>query len=238
MPVPLPDLAVPARTAEEAGERTLHEQVYQTVRRALIVGRIAPGKGLSLRGLAEALGVGVMPARDAIRRLSAEQALEVRPNRRVYVPTVTSAQFDELMRARLLIEPECAARALPAVDAARLDRIVAHDEAVNRAFSDGDAEAYMAANHAFHFEIYRAAPSDVLVPLLEGLWVRFGPFMRTVYGIVGTAEIEDKHALAVAAIRRRDPQALKAAIEADIRDGMTFLGQTIFARSERRRAGE
>lgn len=236
MPAPLPDLAAPARAADD--DRTLHEHVYQTVRRALIVGRIAPGKGLSLRRLAEALGVGVMPARDAIRRLSAEQALEVRPNRRVYVPTVSAEQFDELMRARMLIEPECAVRALPAIDPGRLARIVAHDAAVNRAFADGDAEAYMAANHAFHFEIYRASPSDVLVPLLEGLWVRFGPFMRTVYGVVGTAEIEDKHALAVAAIRRRDAAALKAAIEADIRDGMTFLGQAIFSRGDRRRAAK
>lgn len=238
MATALPDL-VSARAADEtAVDGTLHEHVYQTVRRALIVGRIAPGKGLSLRGLAEALGVGVMPARDAIRRLSAEQALEVRPNRRVYVPTMTAEHFDELMRARLLLEPECAVRALPAIDAARLARIVAHDEAVNRAYADGDAEAYMAANHAFHFDIYRAEASDVLVPLVEGLWVRFGPFMRTVYGILGTAEIEDKHALAITAIRRGDAAALKAAIEADILDGMTFLGRTIFAKGARRRAAE
>ena len=238
MTTALPDLAA-ARTAEDASvDGTLHEHVYQTVRRALVVGRIAPGRGLSLRGLAEALGVGVMPARDAIRRLAAEQALEVRPNRRVYVPTMTPDHFEELMRARILIEPECAVRALPAIDAARLSRIVAHDEAVNRAYAEGDAEAYMAANHAFHFEIYRAVASDVLVPLVEGLWVRFGPFMRTVYGILGTAEIEDKHALAVAAIRDGDAAALKAAIEADVLDGMRFLGRTIFAKAERRRAAE
>jgi DNA-binding GntR family transcriptional regulator len=219
---------------EDSGFSTLHDQVYQTVRQALTVGRFAPGRSISLRSLAEALQVGIMPARDAIRRLSAEHALEVGKNRRVSVPMMTLAQFDELMKARLLLEPECAARALPNIDKERLARIKAHDAAMNLSYTTGDAEQYMAANYRFHFEIYRAANSEILVPLVESIWVRFGPFMRTVYGIVGTAEITDKHELAIAAITRGDVEDLKAAITADIMDGMQLLGHSIFPIAERR----
>ena len=219
---------------EDTGFSTLHEQVYQTVRQALTVGRFPPGRSISLRSLAEALQVGIMPARDAIRRLSAEHALEVGKNRRVSVPMMTLPQFDELMRARLLLEPECAARALANIDKERLARIKAHDATMNLSYSNGDAEQYMAANYKFHFEIYRAAASDILVPLVESIWVRFGPFMRTVYGIVGTAEITDKHELAIAAIARGDVEGLKAAIAADIMDGMQLLGHSIFPITEKR----
>lgn len=219
---------------EDSGYSTLHEQVYQTVRQALTVGRFPPGRSISLRSLAEALQVGIMPARDAIRRLSAEHALQVGKNRRVAVPMMSQPQFDELMRARLLLEPECAARALPNIDKERLARIKAHDAAMNLSYSTGDAEQYMAANYKFHFEIYRAADSDILVPLVESIWVRFGPFMRTVYGIVGTAEITDKHEMAIAAISRGDVEALKAAITADIMDGMHLLGHSIFPIAEKR----
>ncbi len=207
---------------------TMHEQVYQTLREALIVGRFPPGKGMSLRGLAGLLDMGLMPVREAVRRLASEQALEIRSNRRVYVPTMTRGRFDELMLARKLLEPECAVRALPFIDADRQAAIRAHDDAMNRSYAIDDAELYMASNYHFHFAIYTAAGSDVLVPLLESIWVCFGPFLRTVYGLVGTAGLVDKHALAIDAIAAGDAAGLQAAIAADIEDGMRLLGGSMF----------
>ncbi|HZG28816.1 MAG TPA: GntR family transcriptional regulator [Ensifer sp.] len=207
---------------------TLQERAYQTLRHALIVGKLPPGKGISLRAMAEDLGVGVMPMRAAIARLSAENALTVHDNRRVSIPEMTVDRFDQLMQARLLIEPTCAMRALHTIDDTALSRIRAHDERINTSYQSGDAELYMAANYAFHFEIYRAGPSEVLTRLLESVWMQFGPFMRQVYGMVGTVRLTDKHAMAIAAIERRDVTRLKLAIEADILDGMDLLGTSIF----------
>jgi DNA-binding GntR family transcriptional regulator len=168
-----------------------------------------------------------MPAREAIRRLAAEHALEVQENRRVCVPTLTLGRLEELMEARLLLEPSCAARALPHVDDQRLARMVACDDAMNRNYGSGDAAAYMLANYQFHFELYRATQSNVFVPLLESLWVQFGPFMRRVYDVAQTAHVPDKHQMALEAIRRQDANALKVAIEADILDGLYLLRQTL-----------
>ena len=33
-------------------------------------------------------------------------------------------------------------------------------------------------NHAFHFHIYRAAGSAVLIPIVESLWLQSGPYVR------------------------------------------------------------
>ena len=194
----------------------------------VIVGKLPPGKGISLRAMAEDLGVGVMPMRAAIARLSAENALAVHDNRRVSIPEMTMDRFDQLMQARLLIEPTCAIRALSAIDDAALARIRDYDDQMNASYQNGDAELYMAANYAFHFEIYRAGQSDVLTRLLESVWMQFGPFMRKVYGMVGTVRLTDKHEMAIAAIERRDVTRLKLAIEADILDGMDLLGKSIF----------
>jgi DNA-binding GntR family transcriptional regulator len=51
--------------------------------------------------------------RDALSRLSAEGAVSIRSKRRVRVPEMTSERFDDLLRCRLLLEPEAAALALP-----------------------------------------------------------------------------------------------------------------------------
>lgn len=205
----------------------LHARLYEEMRHALIVGRLHPGNDMSLRGLAREFDVGIMPVREAVRRLAGEGALEISPTRRISVPRMSDALFEELMLARLLLEPECALRALGAIDAATLRQIRAHDEALNASLRDGDAEAYMLANHAFHFAIYRAAPSAVFTPLIESLWLRIGPFMRTVYGQWGTATLVDQHACAIDAIVRRDADGLRSAIEADISDGMRLVGRAV-----------
>lgn len=204
-----------------------HQQVYDMLREKLIVGQLEPGKSISLRGISDMLKVGIMPARDAIRRLSAENALEVQPNRRVCVPRLTPARFEELMQARLALEPLCGARALAFVDAARLQRMIDLDAEMNVNYRVGDASIYMLSNYRFHFELYRAGGAGVLLSLLESLWVQFGPFMRPIYDLVGEAEIIDKHQMALDAIKRRDAEALKVAIQADILDGMYLLRRTI-----------
>ena len=207
----------------------LHAQVYDEMRHALIVGRLHPGNDMSLRGLAREFNVGVMPVREAVRRLAGEGALEISSTRRISVPRMTTSLFEELMLARLLLEPECAARALSAIDAATLKLVRSHDDALNASLRDGNPEAYMLANYAFHFAIYRAAPSAVFTPLIDRLWLRFGPFMRMVYGQWGTATLVDQHACAIDAITRGDPDGLRVSIEADISDGMRLLGRAVLS---------
>ncbi len=214
-----------------SAEQTIQDRAYQALRHALIVGKLPPGKVVSLRAMAENLDVGVMPMRAAIARLSAENALAVHNTRRVSIPEMTTERFDQLMQARLLLEPMCAIRALNEIDEAILDRIRAHDEQINASYRTGDAELYMAANYAFHFEIYRAGRSEVLTHLLESVWMQFGPFMRKVYGMAGTTPLTDKHEIAISAIERRDVTRLKLAIEADILDGMDLLGKSIFTQT-------
>jgi DNA-binding GntR family transcriptional regulator len=215
--------------AAPASPGPVHDRVYAALRTAIMSGRVVPGRGVTLRGLAAELGTSPMPVREAIRRLAAERALEVRTNRRVYVPNLTRERFEEILTARVLLEPAAAERALTAIDADRLVAIRQADDAVEQALQAGDVEAYMAANRSFHFLIYDALPSPVIRPLIESLWLQFGPFMRTVYGRLGTANLIDHHVRAIAAIEGRDAAALKQAIADDIREGMALIGAALTA---------
>ncbi|MEP0232894.1 GntR family transcriptional regulator [Roseibium sp.] len=200
-------------------------QVDAAVRSALLTGRFIPGKAVTLRGLAQELGVSPMPVREVIQRLAAENALNVRQNGRVQVPEMSPSRFDEILKARLLLEPELAEMALPQLDHTDAKVLEEIDLEIDESISSGNAESYMRLNHAFHFKIYASSNSEILMPLVESLWLQFAPFMRTVYGRVGTANLVDWHKEAIRAIRSDDPTALSAAIAADIRDGMGILGR-------------
>lgn len=206
---------------------TQHQQVYQALREQLISGSIAPGTNVSMRGISKAMGVGLMPVREAMTRLCGERALEVQRNGRICVPELTRRRFEELMQARQHLEPMCAKRALPFMTPEKIAEMEACDARINTSYTTGDADAYMSENYQFHFALYRSGGSEVLVPLLESVWMQFGPFMRSVFDMNEKSAIVDKHQMALEAIRRDDAEALGLAIQADIMDAVHLLKQTL-----------
>lgn len=209
----------------EAPPSAKHASVYDELRRRVLTGKIVPGVGLSTRGLALELGVSQMPVRDALSRLAAEGAVAIRSKRRIEVPAMTAERFTDLLECRLLLEPAAAALAVPGIGVGLLKQIRAMDQALDRAMGRGDPIGYMEANHAFHFAIYRANGRPILNRAIEALWLQFGPFMRLVYGRFGTSGLVDQHAVALDAIARGDAEGLRAAIAADIADGMGLVGR-------------
>jgi DNA-binding GntR family transcriptional regulator len=210
-------------------EPMLHASIYETLRRRMITGKIVPGVGLSTRGLALEMGVSQMPVRDALSRLAAEGAVEIRSKRKVEVPPMSAERFTDLLDCRLLLEPEAAVRALPHITPAKLKQLREIDAALDAAMENGDVIGYMECNFEFHFNIYRANGRPTLNRLIEALWLQFGPFMRVVYGRYGTANLVDQHRIALDAIAAQDAEALRRAIAGDIADGMGLIGRSNWA---------
>lgn len=98
-----------AEHAQPSGE-TLGEQVYSEVRSRIRRGEWLPGTKLTLRALAEELGTSVQPVRYAIGKLTAEQALVLKPNSSVALPPIHSRLLDEIFSMRNMLEAEAARR--------------------------------------------------------------------------------------------------------------------------------
>ncbi|MDH3473119.1 MAG: GntR family transcriptional regulator [Rhodospirillales bacterium] len=207
-------------TTKRDDYETLQEWVYQELRQSIITGRFLPGRNMTLRGVAEALNTSPMPVRDAFGRLVAERALATVGKGRVTIPRMSQDKLEELCGARVALETLAAERALPHIDGRRLRTLRKIDSGIDQALQGGDIETLLIKNHQFHFTLYGATPSQVLLPMIESLWLQLGPFMRTALARIGISYLTDRHVEAMDAIKRRDARALRDAIEADIRDGI------------------
>jgi len=206
----------------------LHASVYSELQKRFVTGQIMPGSFLSTRRIAAELGVSQMPVREALRRLAAEGAVEIRSKRKIVVPAMTPVRFDDLLRCRLLLEPEAAEAAFPYISPALLKQLRETDKGMGVAIRTGNVAAYMQGNFNFHFLLYRAQPRRTLLQLIETLWLQFGPHMRVVYGRFGTANLVDQHRVAIACIDAGDAAGLRQAISADISDGMGLIATSGF----------
>ncbi|MBS7537708.1 GntR family transcriptional regulator [Ancylobacter lacus] len=202
---------------------TVQQWVFRRLRRTVMSGRFPPGKAVTIRGLAEALGVSAMPVREALRRLVAERALVLLDNRRVRVPEMTARRFEELVTTRILLETEAAARALDHADGPFRARLEALNRESDIAVETGDTEAMIETNLAFHAALYGGRPDNVLLPLIESIWLQIGPFMRMALADLERHYPVDRHAEALRALGAGDEARLRRAIEDDIRDGIGHL---------------
>ncbi len=77
--------------------------------------------------------------------------------------------------------------------------------------------------------MYRRAESEVLLPIVESLWLQFGPSLRVVCGRFGTSGLSDQHKQAIAALRENNAAAVRTAILQDIAQGSAFIADELFA---------
>lgn len=215
--------------AQPPSAGTLTDRVYRALADRLMSGRFAPGDKLSLRAVSEALGMSIMPVREAVSRLAAEGALEVEPKKAVAVPLMHAGQFRDITRVRVEIEGFAAALACNAARPEQIREIEACEAAFRALSEQGqpDLSQAVAANQAFHFAVYRAAGSAQLLEIIERLWLRVGPIINL--DLRGDPErlraggAVEAHRTCLEAIRTGNPQAARAAIAADIEGASRFI---------------
>ncbi|HEY8613851.1 MAG TPA: GntR family transcriptional regulator [Roseomonas sp.] len=203
---------------------SLEEQAYRRLRQALVEGVFTPGQKLSIRRIAAALGTSPMPARTALRRLSAEQAVDVLPSGTAIVPRLTRAAFAELGAIRAELEPLAVRLAAPMIDRATHAAMTQIVRAGRAAREANNAEEVLRADRQFLFTLYRAAAAPMLLGIIEALWLRRGPhFWDARWVIVGRVPAANRHAEILDALRTKDGVRASAELKAEIESTTAYL---------------
>lgn len=204
-----------------------HEIVYRTLRDRILFGDLAPGEAVTIQGLVQALGAGMTPVREAIRRLISEGALRFQDNRRVSVPVLTLTDLDEIVFLRKTIESQLARRAVGRVTPEALARLTQIDNALDRAIASGDVQGYLRQNYLFHAHLYAQSQAPVMAELADGLWLRFGPSLRVVCGRFGTQSLPDRHKDLLRALGSGDADAAEEAMRQDVEQGTDQIAEVL-----------
>jgi DNA-binding GntR family transcriptional regulator len=157
------------------------------------------------------------------------------PNRSVRVPSLSKDSLRDLMEARCANEGLAVERAAANMDPDTLGTL--HNFIIAQSATDAEhvSEASAEQNRAFHFAIYRRSGSAVLLPIIESLWLQFGPYLRLASerfdGREGSGT--NFHSEIVSALAKGDGKAARAALESDI--GRSFdlvMTDPVFGREQ------
>jgi DNA-binding GntR family transcriptional regulator len=203
----------------------LSSRVYLRIREALVNGQFEPGERLTIGGLAKEMGVSSTPVREAIFRLTSEQALDMKAATAVHVPIITAANLREIQLIRHLLEGAAAEAAATRITEAELREL----EKIQAAFVKAAATDPKRAsfhNRQFHFAIMAAARLPTLSAILESLWVSMGPLLQIFHIKTPQRDLtkrRHRHAQVLRALAQHDPEKAKLALQADIAWGQIMV---------------
>jgi DNA-binding GntR family transcriptional regulator len=214
--------------------RTIQEGVYQRLSHALMTGRFDPGQTLTISSLSELFGTSHMPVREALRRLAAESAVEIASTGSACVPKVSRARLDDLCNARAIVEGAISEMAAPHIEARQI-RALEHNMSEHVAAGrEENVHVLLAKNQEFHFMIYRSSGSEVMIQLVEALWLRFGPYLRMLSKhmepLLKSENAENyvrHHVLMIQALKQGDAAAVREHMVDDIRSTHLLLQKLV-----------
>jgi DNA-binding GntR family transcriptional regulator len=150
---------------------TVVERVADSIRRALVVGRLVPGQRLIEAELTRDFAASRSSIRSALAQLAAEDLIVITPHRGAVVRRMTRRDVEELYRIRERLEALAAAIAAERVASGGVNASLARAlaETSRRSAGRAGAEAYAAANQRFHLIIQQLADNRQLARMLERL---------------------------------------------------------------------
>ena len=200
-----------------------HDRVYRSLRSRIMHGELEPGQSLTIRGIAKHYDVSMTPARESVRRLAAEGALQLSSSGRISTPALSNDRIEELAALRALLEPELASRALPRAHFALIDRLEVINQGVTQMVARHDATGYVRLNLEFHRTLYLRAQAPAILQMTETVWLQLGPTMRALYARLNRSDPPYNHRLILAALKAGDEPGLRLAVRTDATQGLRML---------------
>ncbi|MEU8818967.1 GntR family transcriptional regulator [Actinoplanes sp. NPDC048796] len=192
---------------------TLGDDVYDSLRSAVLEHVMKPGDRVNIDALARDLEVSPTPVREALARLESEGLVRKRPLAGYTVsPLLTRAEFTDMFDLRLLLE--CAAARWAASRATPEQRSALVAEAA-RTIEPGDDRKWHAAFTALDARLHDLVAEASGSPLLRESITRLHAHLhlhRRYFPYAQTAVTNDEHQRIAAAIDSADPDAAEEAM--------------------------
>lgn len=167
------ELTTPTPVYDNVLPMTRSAWADQSLRDAILGGRLQPGDSLVISTLAKELGLSATPLREALGRLAAEGLVEMQPHGSARVASVDLHEAVEIYELRQLLEPMALERSITNADTGYGDRVESAWEALTASrWSTASAHA------AFHRELLSCCDSTWLLRLSTMLSDRAGLMMK------------------------------------------------------------
>jgi GntR family transcriptional regulator, trigonelline degradation regulator len=195
------------------------DQAFERLRDAIITGHFAPGDRLIERELCEAMGVSRTSIREVLRRLEAEQLIEVEPRKGPIVARLSRKQVEEIYQVRAMLEAAIVRRFTVEAkqeDVAALRRIY---ETLSQVRDQGDVAAIVNTTRQFTEHMMSVVNHELINDMLQKLNARISVARVLAISVPGRLQQSARELeIVMSAIERRDPESAAQSLMTYVRN--------------------
>lgn len=182
--------------------KPLRELVFDSLRKAIILGKLKPGERLMEIQLAEEMGVSRTPVREAIRKLELEGFVVMVPRKGAYVAGVSVKDIADVFEVRSALEGLAAGLAAERITEEEMEEL---EKVIHLISGEEDILTVYKKDNEFHELIYRASRNHRLTQIITNLSEQINRFRLTSLSVPGRLKIAvDEHKKIIEAISDRD----------------------------------
>lgn len=142
------------------------EKIAAVLEADILSGACRPGEELKQGEIASRFSVSRIPVRDALQVLSSRGFIELIPNRRARVISLSWQEIDEVFDLRILLESDCLRQAIQRMEPADFERI---DTALAHSNIDATGSHWAEGDWDFHRALYLPAGRPRQLAMIEDL---------------------------------------------------------------------
>ena len=195
--------------------------IEETLRAAILDGRIPCGTALRQQDLADLFGVSRMPVREALRQLEAQALLNVVAHKGAVVAPLISGDAVETYALRILLESEALRLSIPLLEKADFEQAARHIDDME---TEHDYTEIGRLNRLFHMSLYSKTPNRRLLSLVEEGLNEEERFLRFNLEAMGLGKLsQDDHRALLLAVEDRDIQRAVKMLENHLNRGVEVI---------------
>lgn len=147
----------------------LRDVVFNTLRKAILKGELAPGERLMEKQLAEKMGVSRTPIREAIRKLELEGLVIMVPRKGAEVAKITEKDIRDVLVVRASLESLAVRLACQNMSSEDIASLIQIKNDFTEAALNKDVDNIIKKDVEFHDCIYHATDNEKLIHIINNL---------------------------------------------------------------------
>jgi DNA-binding GntR family transcriptional regulator len=221
------------RQTRRRERRVLREEIRDQLIDDILNGRLAPGERIIEARVAQEFAVSQAPVREALRDLNVLGFVESSPFRGAVVRQISTQELLHLYPIRAVLEGLAAREAAMRIRPAGLRKLQKLLDTMRSVAAQGDERLAVQTDFAFHLTIVEASENRLLQQIWDRMRLATTTFLTVSKSHHSLAEIAERHAAVLEALRAHDPSAAEQAMRRHIEEPGEWMRTALAEEADR-----
>jgi DNA-binding GntR family transcriptional regulator len=205
-------------------KKSLREEVYESLRRSILHGRLRAGQRLIEEQLAHQIGISRTPVREAFHKLERDDLVTRLPKKGFAVREFTKDDVEEIFGIRSALESYAAYLATLHAGPEKIALLEKNINETEKAMESGDYEKVVQLHTEFHNVLYRSCKSRKLLDMINNYSDYFYRYRAAlVHADSGLKCSTEDHRRMLEAMRKKNPALVERIVRKHLIRGRDII---------------